>query len=267
MTSTPGSSEEEARAITRLVDGSLGERERPALEAWAATHPAVSRQVAKQRRVARALRVGGPSAPQSLITALEASVTSRRRPHSPPATRTWRPTARMPALAAVAAGALATGILVVPLSQPTDHGRPSIALAAKLAFAPASEPAPASKTSTLLDVVYGGITFPNYAARFGAVPTGERVDHLAGRPALTVFYRLRGGARLSYTVYSGTPIPLPRVTRTVTFEGVPMHLAQVDPHLAVVTLVRHGHTCVLAAPTAAGAVLALAEAPLRTQSA
>jgi hypothetical protein len=266
MTFTPGSSEEVERAVTRLVDDSLGKRERSALEGWAADHPGVTREVATQRSVAFALRAGGPPAPESLIATVEARLPSGRGSRRPGAART-RITGRTTAAAALAAVALAAATVANSLSGNTTRAGPSIALAAKLAFAPATEPAPASTSATLLGVTYGGITFPNYALRFGAAPTGQRVDRLGGRGALTVFYRLRGGPRLSYTIYSGHPVPLPRTASEIVFHGVHLHVISASEHLMVVTLVRRGHTCVLAARASAAALIALAEAPLQTSAA
>lgn len=261
MTFIPRSSEEVARAVTRLVDGALGERERLTLEAWAAKRPDVTREVAAQRRVARALGAGGPSPPASLAAFVGARVPRQRSSHMT-RVRTTRRTRT--AAAAFAAAALVVAVLAISPGRDATHRGPSIALAAKLAFSPATEPAPASRSPTLLDVTYGGITLPNYAPRFGAAATGQRVDRLGGRAALTVFYRLRYGARLSYTIYSGRPVPLPRTTNEVVFRGVHLHVVSAPSHLAVVTLVRHGHTCVLAARASAGALIALAEAPLQT---
>jgi hypothetical protein len=158
--------------------------------------------------------------------------------------------------------------LVVGLAIGLGGGSsPSIGGAAALAFAPATQPAPAAQSATLLDVSYGGVTYPNYASQFGAVPTGQRTDRIGGRPALTVFYRLSNGRRLSYTVFSGKPVALPSAAREVMFDGVPLRVFNTRSGLAVVTLVRFGRTCVLAAPTTQDAVLALAAAPIRAQAA
>jgi hypothetical protein len=265
MTFTPRSSEEVERTVTRLVDGSLGGHERSALRAWAADHPDVTREVATQRSVARALRAGGPPAPESLIAAVEARLSSGRRSWKPGAVRA-RITKGTTA-AALAAVALAAATVATSLGGNATRAGPSIALAAKLAFAPATEPAPASTSAALLDVTYCGITFPNYALRFGAAPTGQRVDRLGGRDAVTVFYRLRGGTRLSYTIYSGRAVPLPRTASEIVFHGVHLHVISASSNLTVVTLVRRGHTCVLAARASAAALIALAEAPLQTAAA
>jgi hypothetical protein len=262
MTLTFGAGDKAGRDVTRLVDDKIDARERPAIEAWLADHPEVRREVMLQRSAARGLRFGGPQAPESLIVAIERCMSHRRRwqtlGRTPPRTR------QISAVAALATVALVAGVLAISLAQPGAHRAPTVGLAAKLVFAPATDPAPAARSSRLLDVAYSGITFPNYAGQFDVVSTGRRIDRLAGRPALTVFYRLRDGARLSYTVYSGAPVALREARKTVVFRGVALRVAAVDSRLSVVTLVRHGHTCVLAAPAAAGVLLALAEAPLQS---
>ena len=73
------------------------------------------------------------------------------------------------------------------------------------------------------------------------------------------------GTPLSYTVFSGKAVPLPRDTKSVTFEGVPLKTFTTSSGLSVVTLVRHGRTCVLAAKTKPNVVLGLAAAPVLGQ--
>jgi hypothetical protein len=268
MAFKPRSDDERARAITRLVDDSLGDIDRGGVEAWAAQTPEVGREVARQRRVARDLRIGGPDVPERLLDAIQTRVRTavqpgaqRSRPRRRLVGSGWRP-----AVAATGLLALATIAVVLAITTSSGPGTPTIPAAAKLAFAPATQPAPAAKSPKLLDVSYAGITYPNYAPQFGAVPTGQRVDRIGGRPALTVFYRLRDGARLSYTVFSGRPVPLPSAARSVLFDGVHLRVFSTASRLSVVTLVRFGRTCVLAAPTSHAAVLALAAAPIKAQA-
>lgn len=264
MAFTPESEEAQAQAVTRLVDGSLSEAERSAIDAWASQRPEVRRQVESHRRVVHELRTGGPDVPERLVGAVEARIRaangSRRgwRPGWLVSASKWRPAV---AVAAVAAASAVVVLVVGGIGG--GHPAPSIAAAARLAFAPATGPAPAVKSSRLLDVSYAGVTYPNYAKEFAALPTGQRVDRIGGRPALTVFYRLRGGTRLSYTVFSGKPVSLPRAARAVVFDGVALRVFSAPSSLAVVTLVRFGHTCVLAAPTDRDLVLSLAAAPIR----
>ena len=244
MTFTPRSEDEQAQIITRLVDGSLSDAECADVEAWADTHPEVEHQVASQRRVAVELRTGGPEVPERVVDAVEARVAatrgSRRRSpanHAGTSAYRWRPVVAVAMLSAVV---LAVG---VSIGLGNGGGGPSITRAASLAYAPSTQPAPPARTATLLDVSYGGVTYPNYAARFGAVATGARVDRLGGRPALTVFYRLSNGTRLSYTVFSGKPVPLPGVpSQVAVVDGVRLRVYHTRSGLTIVTLVRHGRT-------------------------
>jgi hypothetical protein len=153
-------------------------------------------------------------------------------------------------------------VLVITISGSTAS--PSITGAARLAFVPATGPAPSATNPTYLNASYGGVTFPNYT-KLGAVPTGKLVGRIGGRPALTVFYRLASGARLSYTVFSGHPVRLPPAARLVRYEGVPLRTYRTADGLSVVTLVRYGRTCVLAARTPQTVVLGLAAEPVLAQ--
>jgi hypothetical protein len=217
-----------------------------------------------QRRVADALRTGGPAAPPELLAAIRQRVNETygpapaRRARSHPRPRAWRPTLAAPGLAAVCAVIV---VLVLALGG-SGSGGPSIAAAARLALAPSTGAAPATGNARLLDVSYEGVTYPSYAA-FHVPPTGVRSDRIGGRPAFTVFYRLRNGAPMSYTVFAGKPVGLPRNARHVVFAGVPLTTFSTRPGLAVVTLVRFGRTCVLAGPTTRDVLLALAAAPVR----
>jgi hypothetical protein len=259
----PTPEDQEAIEITRLVD----EPGEPA--AWA-DRPDLGRQVEAERRVARELRTEGPPVPDRLVSAIEAKVrtaygpkteTERAQAKRPRAALTgWRP-----ALALGGLAVLVAAVVIVAVGAGSGSTKPNIPAAASLAFAPSTGPAPAARTATLLDTSYGGVTYPNYA-KFSVPPSGRRTDRIGGRPALTVFYRLPNGTRLSYTVFSGQAVPLPSNARTVVYEGVPLKEFSTSSGLSVVTLVRHGRTCVLAAKTKPDVVLGLAAAPVLEQA-
>jgi hypothetical protein len=266
---SPQSEDEQAQALTRIVDGTLSDGERSAVEEWASRQPRLGRELASQRRVAQKLRTGGPVVPQRLVAAVEARAAAsgrsprRRSPRGQPAFG-FRLRPAIAGAALVALAAVAVGLVV---GIGSNSSSPTIPAAARLAFASPTQPAPAIKSPKLLDVSYAGVPFPNYAREFRAVPIGRRVDRIGGRDALTVFYRLPGGRKLSYTVFSGRPVPLPSAARAVVFSGVPLRVFSTHSGLAVVTLVRFGRTCVLAAPTDRDLVLSLAAAPIREQAA
>ena len=160
--------------------------------------------------------------------------------------------------------AVCAAIVVVAVGLSGGGSGPSIPAAAALAFERSTSPAPGVKSAQYIDASYGGVTFPNYA-KFNTPPTGVRTDRIGGRPALTVYYRLPDGTPLSYTVFSGKAVPLPPGVKNVTFEGVPLREFNTSSGLSVVTLVRFGRTCVLAAKTKPDNVLALAAAPVLAQ--
>jgi hypothetical protein len=261
----PRYDDSEARLITRLVDGAVDDADRRRAETWMRERPEVRAEVAAQRRVAAELHSSGPPAPGHLVTAVRRRVADAYGPAAAlaaPARRrfAWRPMIAAPALACAA---IAVAIIV---AVGGGGSGPSIVRAAQLAFAPSTAAAPPARDAHFLDVSYGGVTFPNYQRAFGAVPVGRRTDLIGGRPALTVFYRLRDGTRLSYTVFSGQAVPRPGDAKAVVYDGVHLHVFATRSRLAVVTLVRFGRTCVLAAPTTQDAVLALAAEPIRVQA-
>jgi hypothetical protein len=256
--------EDEAAAITRLVDAPAAE---PAsVRPWA-DGPEIRRQITAERHVAQELRGGGPAVPDRLVRAVEAKRREAYGSHAGPGRRPWlssvagwRPA---PIVAGLAAACLAVVIFVVGIGGSSTG--PGIPAAAALAFSPSTGPAPAARSATYLDVSYHGVTYPNYA-RFTVPPSGTRTDQIGGRPALTVFYRLPSGTRLSYTVFAGRAVPLPSSARRVVYEGVPLEEFTTPSGLSVVTLVRHGRTCVLAAHVKPDVVLSLAAAPVLAQS-
>lgn len=231
MASKPTPDDHEAQAITRLVDNPRGEAHQA---------EAVSRAFKIRERYGEPAHRSGRSGRA--------------------ARSSCRPAVAVAWLAAVCA-AVVVGIVAVG----GGGSGPSIRAAAALAFAPSTGPAPPARSPKLLDASYGGVTYPNYA-KFSVPPTGERTDRVDGRPALTVFYRLPNGTRLSYTVFSGTAVPLPRDARAVRFEGVPLHMFTTSSGLSVVTLARYGRTCVLAARAKPDVVLSLAAAPVLAQA-
>ena len=212
-------------------------------------------------------RTGGPEVPDRLVRSVQSRVRERYGADAPDSRRrrltagpSWRP-----AVAFGGVAALCAAIVIGVIGIGGGGSGPTIPAAAGLAFAPSTGPAPAARTARLLDVSYGGVTYPNYA-KFSVPPTGTRTDRIGGRPALTVFYRLPNGTRLSYTVFSGKAVPLPHGVRSVRFEGVPLREFSTSSGLSVVTLVRFGRTCVLAARVKPDVVLGLAAAPVLAQA-
>lgn len=266
---TPAYTEDEARLITRLVDGSLTEGDRSAVELLLARRPEVRAQVASERRVIAELQSSGPPVPDHLVVGVTQRVQARygRARAGSRAGRADGPRGLYAVIAGSAAAvAAALVVMLLLIGGGSSASAPSVVKAAELAYAPATGPAPHVRDARFLDVYYGGVRFPNYQRAFGVAASGERFDRLGGRAALTVFYRLRNGARLSYTVFSGAAVPRPRQAQAVVYDGVRLHVFVTGSRLAVVTLVRFGRTCVLSAPTPKDLVLALAAEPIRVQA-
>jgi len=257
---TPTLDDDGADAIARIVDGMLASRGESE-----PTDVALHTQAAGEYRIALALRCDGPAPSLALLSAVERQALGARGRRGRTARIAMRPAIAMACVAAVAIVAIVVGLTAGTGGQSPGS---SLEAAAALALEPSHGAPPAAATATLLDAAYRGVTYPNYRQRFGSAPTGLRGDRIHGRAVLTVYYRLKDGARMSYTVFSGTPVSLPPHASTVVFEGVTLHSFVTSAHISVVTLVRHGRTCVLAArATPVRALLALAEWPLTVTAA
>jgi hypothetical protein len=256
--SRPHSLEQEQHLIAQLADGSLDDRRRVAMEAYVASSPDAQQMLTRQRRVATALRAGGPVLTDQARTELDALAAQAQR------TRQRLPVISLRPMLAVVAVAAAIVVAVVLLAGGHGTSPPSITKAALLAYRLPTEsaPQPSPTDPKLLGVSFAGITLPNYERQFGVRATGKRLDKIGGRSLLTVYYRLPSGTPMSYSIVSGKPLALPGRTRLVTYRGVRIR-GYTDRGLGIVTLVRHGRTCVLAGRTPVDTLVALAEAPLR----
>ena len=86
------------------------------------------------------------------------------------------------------------------------------------------------------------VYFPNWSGRFGWWATGQRVDRLDGRKAVTVYYG-RHGQRIAYTIVTAPALNLPS-TATYRLGGTELQSFTAGER-QVVTWRRAGHTCVL----------------------
>lgn len=265
----PSSEAEEQEALARLADGSLPEHERTAVEAYVAATPAARQALARQRRVAMALRAGGPELSPRARLELDAlgearagtAGASRRGLFSAGIGLGGLSTGPLLGIAGVAAAAVVALVLLLG----GGSGGPSIERTAELAHGAATEAAPAPNPGDprLLQAGFGGITMPDYEPRFGIPATGQRTDALDGRKLLTVYYKLPNGHPMSYSIVSGKPLELPPGGRVARFHGIVIH-GYPGRKLAFVTLVRKGRTCVLAGETTVAELVSLAKAPLES---
>jgi hypothetical protein len=251
----------EIRALVRLADGSARRRDRAAFDSYSGLPAEANALLARQRQVATRLRAGGPAISPGLLRKLDAAAGTRSHPRARP---------RAPWLALRPRPAFACAVLLVLAGlggwraiAGSAGSAPTIARIAMLADNPATGPAPRRNPvrPTLLREVFGGVTFPDYGARFGVRASGQRTDDIGGRTIETVYYRLRGGERVSYSVVSGAWLKPPPSAPTVTVAGIAIR-SYTEHGLSFVTLVRQGRTCVLAGLVPARTMVALAAAPL-----
>ena len=233
--------------LSALADGSLAPDRRDAVQARIAASPELSALYANERRVVALL--GEPANRPPAPAALRARIEAER-----PTTATRR--RRSVLYGGALAGALAVLVLaLVLLVGSGGAGAPSVSEAAALAArgVAASAPAPDPNAPVVqLDRNIEDVYFPNWATRFGWTPVGQRVDYVAGRRAVTVFYDSQG-KQIAYTIVAAPALGQPAATvtersgtslRTFTVNGRP-----------VVTWRRSGHTCVLSGDGVPVAVL------------
>jgi len=223
--------------LSALADGSLPPGRRDEVQDRIDSSPELSALYARERRVVELLGDSRnlPAAPAGLRSRIEAqrpAVAARRR----------RRTVSGGAFAGALAAILVAVVLVIPAGTP---GSPSVSQAAALAARGASAPAPAPdpsapgvKLARNIDDVY----FPNWASQFGWQAVGQRVDDVAGRRAVTVFYEWEG-KRIAYTIVSAPALGQPRAVVT-ELGGTTLRTFALNGRL-VVTWRRAGHTCVL----------------------
>jgi hypothetical protein len=125
--------------------------------------------------------------------------------------------------------------------------------AATLRPAAIAAPARDEKNPAELTAAVDGVAFPYWADRFGWRASGERIDRLAGRTIITVFYVDRHGRRLGYAIVGGTrPPPL---DGEVAWHGHTSFHLFVNAGARAVAWLRAGHLCVVSGRGLDGATL------------
>jgi hypothetical protein len=222
--------------LSALADGTLDPARRAEVEARIAASPELLVLYDRERHVVEMLHDGSSTtrAPAALRAWIETEGARRRKILLRPA--------HGGALTAALASVLLAAVLVSSAGTP---GAPSLSQAAALASRGPSAPAPApdpSAPSVVLGRNVEGIYFPNWSSTFGWRSVGQRVDHINGRLARTVYYDWHA-RRIAYTIVAASALAQPRAPvsrlggtelRTLTLSG-----------RTVVTWRRGGHTCVL----------------------
>lgn len=236
------------RDAVALADGSLRPDRRTRVKRTVASSPELAASLAAQRRALDAIRENGlHSAPAGLRARLElarAPTQSRRAPRC-----------RVVLGGGLAAAALSA--IVVLVIGVGSSAAPSVASASTLGgrVPTASLVSTTADHGTLAGVSAAGISFPDWAARFGFKAAGVRRDRFDGRLATTVFYG-RGGERIAYTIVSGAPLSAGAAAKQSVWGGTRLASLSVRGRV-VVTWRRDGHSCVLSATRTPATTLAL----------
>jgi anti-sigma factor RsiW len=230
--------------LAALADGTLAPERRAAVLRRVAADPQLAAALAGQRAARAAIRVAvqepASDALRSAVQAMAAQAPASGRPRRSGETARF---ARPLMLAAATATALVAVFAV--LLGAGDPAGPSVAEAARAALAPARASAPAVRPgSSTLTVSIDGVSYPYWADSTGWRAVGARRDVLRGRTIRTVFYA-NGGRRIGYAIAAGAPLTVDG-GQTVARDGVRMRVLRYGD-AAIVTWLRAGHTCILAA--------------------
>ena len=254
--------------LAALADGTLAPERRDAVLLRVEADPELAAALAGQRAALAAIRGAAqepaPDALRSAVQAMAAQAAApgarqrnaqaptfgRQRRFGAAARRALRRRAtaarRVPSrrpLALATAAALAAAIVV--LIGGGDPAGPSVAEAARAALAPARGSAPAVRPGDqTLTASVEGVAYPYWADSAGWRAVGARRDVLRGRTIRTVFYA-SGSRRIGYAIAAGPPLAAGG-GRTVARGGVRMRVLR-SGDTAIVTWLRAGHTCILAA--------------------
>ena len=158
--------------------------------------------------------------------------------------RALSPPPRLAATAAVAAAALALGVVLsvggTGRSGPSLRETASLRLRGATAGAPHESRANRAQLATAVD----GVSFPYWEGPLGWRSAGARSDTVGGRTITTVFYVNRRGDRVGYAIVGGLPAPSVGGGDTERRRGVGYRLSRENGTL-VVSWLRRGHLCVV----------------------
>jgi hypothetical protein len=230
--------DDEPLVLAAVADGLLPPDERAAAEARLGEWPGLEALLAEQERAVALVRqaTAATEAPPGLRTRIDAERRVRGRRGRP----------RF-ALATGLATAAAVALVLI-LILPGGAGGPSLASAAGLSARPATDPAPPPQAGQpkLLAREVGGVPFPSWRKEFGWRTTGGRADSLDGRDTRTVFYA-KNGKRLGYTIVDEKALKVPAAAAPAKRNGVELKTFRTEDGRLVVTWLRNGRTCILAA--------------------
>jgi hypothetical protein len=225
------------QALAQLADGTLAPDARDALLGRIEASPELADALLDQHDALIAIRAtedeAAPDRLRATVAAMAADAQARGARERPRRffSRTINLGGAAVALAAAAAVLLSAGT-----------SGPSVAEAAQVALAPPRSPAPAVKPDEkTLDAAVDGVAYPYWADATGWRAVGSRTDAVGGRAVRTVVYQDADGRRIGYAIAAGSPLSGAGGKRMGDFTVVRSGDA------AIVTWLRDGHTCILAA--------------------
>jgi hypothetical protein len=226
----------ELAELSALADGTLEAGRRAEVQARIAHSVELSALYKRERRAVEVLRQAqtATGAPAALRARLVAERGRRRGIRLRPAYGGG--------LVVGLATVLIMLVLVLPGGTP---GAPSVSQAAALASRGSTAPAPAvdpGDPADKLALSVGRVYFPNWGSAFGWRAVGQRVDHLDGHLAITVYYEWQG-RRIAYTVLAAPALRQP-ASAVSQVDGTPLRTLRLHGRV-VVTWRRAGETCVL----------------------
>jgi len=218
--------------LAALADGTLAPDARDALLRRIEASPELADALLDQHDALIAIRATEEEpAPARLRAAVAAMAADRPAPKRRRFARPLSVGASAAALAAAAAVLLSAGA-----------SGPSVAEAAQVALAPPRSPAPAVRSDEKsLDAAVDGVAYPYWADASGWRAVGSRTDVVDGRAIRTVVYQDPDGRRIGYAIAAGSPLSGAGGKHVDGFTVVR------SGDTAIVTWLRDGHTCILAA--------------------
>jgi hypothetical protein len=233
--------------LAALADGTLAPAGREELLRRAESSPELAGALADQRRALAAISAADAPASAALHASVAAMVAAAEAASDAPRRRLRAPRLPRRRLALpLGAGAVAVAAAAVLLLTGGAPAGPSVAEAAQAALAPASAPAPAARPGAgTLSASVDGVAYPYWADSTGWRAVGARSDVKDGRTVRTVAYENAGGRRIGYAIAEGGALRVDGGS-VVVRDGVRMRVLH-SGGAAIVTWLRGGHTCILAA--------------------
>src|SRR3954454_8896370 len=226
--------------LAALADGTLAPDARESLLRRIDASPELADALLDQHDALIAIRATEEEEASPALRAMVEAMTAKAAEQRDARVRPRRFFARPRAVAF--GGSLAALAAAAAVLFSSGASGPSVAQAAQAALAPPRSPAPAVMAGEkTLDAAVDGVAYPYWADATGWRAVGSRTDAVDGPAIRTVVYEDSHGRRIGYAIAAGSPLSAAHGTRPGDFTVVR------SGNAAIVTWLRHGHTCILAA--------------------